>query len=144
MNSLKDFMVSNKRIFSQSSQDYSKKETWMNLPLATSEWKTLATKVPELSTEPLIQSYIIGLKPHIQNGLKLHDITTIEVAIRKAKVAEKKSESSLLPIYCGGGIDSHRLLLYLQVCVTISTSLFFLFFQICDRFCNAYQFSPFC
>jgi hypothetical protein len=51
----------------------------------TREWETLATRVPGVSKQRLVQSYITGLKPHIQSELKLHDITEMETAIRKAK-----------------------------------------------------------
>ena len=35
----------------------------------TREWETLATRVPGLSESCLIQSYILGLKIHIQEEL---------------------------------------------------------------------------
>jgi hypothetical protein len=62
----------------------------------TREWETLATRVPGYQQERLVQSYITGLKPHIQNELKLHDITDMETTIRKARETEKKLERSLL------------------------------------------------
>ena len=46
----------------------------------TQEWETLATWVPRLSQTRLIQSYTMGLKPHLQTNLELHDITSIEEA----------------------------------------------------------------
>ena len=33
-----------------------------------------------------------GLKPHIQDELKLHEVTTVEIARRKAEAAEEKLE----------------------------------------------------
>ena len=60
----------------------------------TCKWETLDTRVPRLSTKHLVKSYITGLKPHIQNELKLHDITTMEDVISKAKAAKKKFERS--------------------------------------------------
>ena len=61
----------------------------------TQELETLATRVPGLSESRLIQSYISGLKTHLLVELELHDITSIEVARQKAKVAEKKFEETL-------------------------------------------------
>ena len=55
----------------------------------TQEWETL---VPGLSESRLIQSYVSGLKTHLQAELEMHDITSIEEARRKAKTAEKKFE----------------------------------------------------
>ena len=58
----------------------------------TQEWETLVTRVPGLSESRLIQSYISGLKIHLQVELEMHDISSIELARRKAKTAEKKFE----------------------------------------------------
>jgi hypothetical protein len=45
-----------------------------------------------LSDNQLLQSYIGGLKPHIKDELKLHEVTTVEIARRKAKTTEEKLE----------------------------------------------------
>jgi hypothetical protein len=58
----------------------------------THQWEALATRVFGLSDNQLLQSYIGGLKPHIQDELKLHEVTTVEIARRKAKAAEEKLE----------------------------------------------------
>jgi hypothetical protein len=58
----------------------------------THQWEALATRVFGLSDDQLLQSYIGGLKPHIQDELRLHEVTTVEIAIRKAKAAEEKLE----------------------------------------------------
>jgi hypothetical protein len=52
----------------------------------------LATRVFGLSDNQLLQAYIGGLKPHIQDELKLHEVTNVEIARRKAKAAEEKLE----------------------------------------------------
>ena len=61
------------------------------------EWETLATQVPKLSETRLIQSYIMGLKPHPHNELEIHDITSIKEARQKEKVVEKKHEKMQWP-----------------------------------------------
>jgi hypothetical protein len=55
----------------------------------TCDWEILVAQVLGISIECLIRSHITELKPHIQNKLKLHDITTMEIAIHKAKTIEK-------------------------------------------------------
>jgi hypothetical protein len=62
----------------------------------TCDWETLGTRVPGLWTERLVQSYIIGLKPHIQNELKLHNIIDMKSVICTARAAERKLERSSL------------------------------------------------
>jgi hypothetical protein len=89
---LKDSKVSKKRIFTELMRLQQKG----NVDDFTREWETLATRVLGLSTECLVQSYITGLKPHIQNELKLHDITNMETTIRKARAIEKKLENHYL------------------------------------------------
>lgn len=49
----------------------------------TQEWETFVTRVPGLSRSRLIQSYISGVKTHLQAEHEMHDITSIEVARRK-------------------------------------------------------------
>jgi hypothetical protein len=56
------------------------------------QWESLATRVFGLSDDQLLHSYIGGLKPHIQDKLILHEVTTVEIEIRKAKAAEEKLE----------------------------------------------------
>lgn len=41
----------------------------------TQEWETLVTRVHGLSESRLIQSYVSGLKTHLQVELEMHDIT---------------------------------------------------------------------
>ena len=45
-----------------------------------------------MSESRLIQSFVSGLKTHIQVELELHDITSVELARQKAKAAKKKFE----------------------------------------------------
>ena len=56
------------------------------------QWEALATRVFGLSQQQLLKTYVGGLKPYIQNELKLHDISSIEVERRKAKAAEERLE----------------------------------------------------
>jgi hypothetical protein len=56
------------------------------------QWESLTTRVFGLSTDKLLQSYIGGLKPRIQDKLRLHEVTTVEIAIRKAKATKEKLE----------------------------------------------------
>lgn len=58
----------------------------------TQEWETLVTRVPGLSESRLIQSYVSGLKTHLQVELDMHDISSIEVVRQKAKIAQKNFE----------------------------------------------------
>jgi hypothetical protein len=58
----------------------------------THQWESLATRVFGLSDDQLLQSYVGGLKPHIQYELKLHEVTTVEIARCKAKEAKEKLE----------------------------------------------------
>ena len=60
----------------------------------TCEWKALATQVPKLPDDQRLQTYIHGLKPHIQEELKLHNTSTMEKARRKAKIIENKLKRS--------------------------------------------------
>jgi hypothetical protein len=41
------------------------------------QWEALATRVFGLSNDQLLQYYIGGLKPHIQDELRLHEVTTV-------------------------------------------------------------------
>ena len=45
-----------------------------------------------MSDKQKLETYLGGLKPHLQKELKLHDIPSVEVARRKAKAAERKLE----------------------------------------------------
>ena len=45
-----------------------------------------------MSDKQRLETYLGGLKPHLQKELKLHDIPNVEVARRKAKAAERKLE----------------------------------------------------
>ena len=65
-----------------------------NVDEYTREWETLATRVPGLSESRLVQSFISGLKTHIKVELELHDITGIEAARQKEKVAKKRNLKS--------------------------------------------------
>ena len=55
------------------------------------EWEALSTRVPELSDDQRLQTYIHGLKQHIHVELELHNISTMEEARRKARIIESKS-----------------------------------------------------
>ncbi len=59
----------------------------------TSQWEALTTSVFGLSQQQLLETYVGGLKPHLQNELKMHDIPSVEVARCKAKEVEEKIES---------------------------------------------------
>ena len=50
------------------------------------------TRVFGLSDKQRLETYLGGLKPHLQKELKLHDIPNVEVARHKAKAAERKLE----------------------------------------------------
>jgi hypothetical protein len=63
-----------------------------NVDEFTHQWESLATRVFGLSDDQLLQSYIGGLKPHIQDELKLHEVTNVEIARHKAKAVEEKLE----------------------------------------------------
>ena len=60
----------------------------------TCEWEALATLVPELIDDQRLQTYIHGLKPHIQDELELPNTSTMEKARRKAKIIENKFKRS--------------------------------------------------
>ena len=60
----------------------------------TCEREALATRVPELTDEQRLQSYIHGLKPHMQEELELHNTSTLEKARHKAKIIENKFKRS--------------------------------------------------
>jgi len=87
MNSLKDSKVSKKNIFFT---ELTRLQQKGSVDKFTREWVVLASRVPGLSTGCLVESYIIKLKLHINNELKLHAITTMEDATRKEKSVEKK------------------------------------------------------
>jgi hypothetical protein len=52
----------------------------------------ILSRVFGLSDDQLLQSYIGGLKPHIQDELRLHEVTMVEIEIRKEKSIEEKLE----------------------------------------------------
>ena len=58
----------------------------------THQWEALSTQVFGLSDNQLLHYYIDGLNPHIQDELKLHEVTTVEITRCKAKVVEEKLE----------------------------------------------------
>ena len=86
---LKDSKTSRKNIFfsklTRLQQKGSKDEF-------THQWEALTTGVFGISDDQLLQSYIGGLKPHIQDELRLHEVTTVELAIHKEKATEEKLE----------------------------------------------------
>ena len=63
-----------------------------NVEEFTHQWESLSTRVFGLSDKQRLETYLGGLKPHLQKELKLHDIPKVEVARRKAKAAERKLE----------------------------------------------------
>ena len=60
----------------------------------TCEWEALATRVPELTNDQRLQTYIHGLKPHIREELELHNTPTMGEERRKAKIIENKFKRS--------------------------------------------------
>jgi hypothetical protein len=56
------------------------------------QWEALTTRVFGLSNDQLIQYYIGVLKLDIQDELIMHEVTTVEISIRKAKDGEEKLE----------------------------------------------------
>ena len=58
----------------------------------THHWEYLLTRLFGLYDKQRPKIYLEGLKPYLQKELKLHDIPNVEVARRKAKVAERKLE----------------------------------------------------
>ena len=56
----------------------------------TYQWESLSTQVFGLSNKQILETYLGGLKPYLQNELNLHDIPNVEVEIYKAKAAECK------------------------------------------------------
>jgi len=62
------------------------------------KWEELATWVLEFSKEKLIQSYVRKLKPHIQNGLKMNYITSMEMTMHEEKARKFKLERSFQKI----------------------------------------------
>jgi hypothetical protein len=62
----------------------------------THDWEELAMQVRGISTNGINQSYVTRVKPHIQNKLNMHDITTMEKAKRKVKAVKNKFERSSL------------------------------------------------
>ena len=57
----------------------------------TCEWEALSTRVPKLTDDQRLQTYIHGLKQHIRDELELHNISTMEEARHKARIIESKS-----------------------------------------------------
>ena len=57
----------------------------------TCEWEALSTRVPELTNDQRLQTYIHGIKQHIRDELELHSISTMEKAWSKARTIESKS-----------------------------------------------------
>jgi hypothetical protein len=55
----------------------------------THQWEALATRVFGLSNDQFLQSYIGGLKPHIQDELRLHEVTTVEKKYARQKPQKK-------------------------------------------------------
>ena len=51
----------------------------------TCEWEALGTRVPELTDDQRLQTYIHGLKPHIRDELELHNTSTMEKARRRGQ-----------------------------------------------------------
>ena len=62
----------------------------MSIDEYTCEWEALATRVPKLTDDQHLQTYIHGLEPHIWDVLELHNTSTIEKERRKAKIIENK------------------------------------------------------
>ena len=60
----------------------------------TCEWEALSTRVPKLTDDQRLQTYMHGLKQHICDELELHNISTLEEAQRKASIIEKKFKKS--------------------------------------------------
>jgi len=56
----------------------------------TYEWEALATRVPELTDDQRLQTYMSGLKPYIRDELELHEVSSLDKARRKAKLIEEK------------------------------------------------------
>ena len=56
--------------------------------------EALATRVPELTDDQRLQTYIHGLKLHIWEELELHNTSTMEKERRKAKIIENKFKRS--------------------------------------------------
>jgi len=56
----------------------------------TYEWEALATRVPELTDNQWLQTYVYGLKPYIQDEVELHDISSLDKARKNAKLIEEK------------------------------------------------------
>jgi hypothetical protein len=46
----------------------------------THEWEALATRVPELSEDQLLQTYVHGLTPYLREELQMYNITTMDKA----------------------------------------------------------------
>ena len=51
----------------------------------TCDWEALSTRVPKLTDDQRLQTYIHSLKQHICDELELHNISTMEEARRKAR-----------------------------------------------------------
>ena len=60
----------------------------------TCEWEALVTRVPKLTDDQHPQTYIHGLKLHIQDELELHNTSTMDKTRRKAKIIENKCKRS--------------------------------------------------
>ena len=65
-----------------------------NVEEFTHQWESLSARVFGLSDNKRLETYLGGLKPHLQKELKLHDIPNVEVEIYKAKDAERKLEGT--------------------------------------------------
>ena len=61
-----------------------------NVEEFTHQWESLTTRLFGLTNKQQLETYVGGLKPYIQNELKMHDIANVEAARRKEKVVEAK------------------------------------------------------
>lgn len=59
---------------------------------STYEWEALETRVPELTDNQRLQTYVYGLKPYITDKLELHNISNMDKVRRKEKIIEQKSK----------------------------------------------------
>ena len=60
----------------------------------TYEWEALAMRVPELTDDQHLQTYVYGLKPYIREDLELHNVSNLGKGQRKAKIIEEKLKRS--------------------------------------------------
>ena len=63
-----------------------------------SKWEVLSTRVPELTDDQQLHTYIHNLKQHICDELELHNVSTLEEAQRKARITEKNSRNMFIHI----------------------------------------------